>query len=118
MPAKKLTRKRRAFTTRHAVPAPDISSKPSPTEAAPDIFPPLRKHAHYFKPCPYAEVDVYRTLQLFGVTDQALGHAIKKLLVAGGRGGGKDQSKDIQEAIDTLERWKEMREEEALAGHG
>lgn len=116
MPAKKITRKRRAFTTRHAVPAPDIRSKPSPTDPA-VVAAPVRKHAHYFKLCPYAEVDVYRTLQLFDVTDQAIGHAIKKLLVAGGRGGGKDQSKDVQEAIDTLERWKEMRDEEALAGH-
>ena len=56
-------------------------------------------------------VDVYRVLDLFGVTDQALGHAIKKLLVAGNR-GVKDMDKDIQEAIDTLQRWQEMRAED------
>jgi hypothetical protein len=74
-----------------------------------------RKHSHYFKPCPFDAVDVYRVLVLFAVADPCLQHAIKKLLVAGGRGGGKDISRDIQEAIDTLERWKEMRDEELEA---
>lgn len=75
-----------------------------------------RKHNHYFKACPFAEVDVYRVLALFGVTDPCLQHAVKKLLVAGGRGAGKDISRDVQEAIDTLARWQEMRAEEAPAG--
>jgi hypothetical protein len=70
------------------------------------------KHAHYFKRCPYDSVDVYRVLSLFGVTDPCLQHAVKKLLVAGGR-GVKDIGKDVQEAIDTLERFKDMRNEEA-----
>lgn len=35
----------------------------------------------------------------------------KELLVAGNR-GYKDVEKDIQEAIDSLNRWKEMREED------
>lgn len=70
------------------------------------------KHSHYFKPVAGLEhIDVYRTLLLFGVTDPCLQHAIKKLLVAGGR-GAKDISQDVQEAIDTLERWKTMRQEE------
>lgn len=74
-----------------------------------------RKHSHYFKPVPagVTHIDVYRVLDLFGVTDQALGHAIKKLLVAGGR-GGKDVRKDITEAVDTLQRRLEMWDE-ALA---
>lgn len=50
-------------------------------------------------------------LKLFDVTDPCLQHAIKKLLVAGGR-GQKDISKDIQEAIVTLTRWQQMQEEE------
>ena len=71
-----------------------------------------RKHGHYFKNVKGLDmIDVYRVLELFGVTDQALGHAIKKLLVAGGR-GHKDIDKDIQEAIDTLHRWQEMRVED------
>lgn len=72
-----------------------------------------RKHSHYFKDVRHlTEVDVYRVLALFNVTDQAIGHAAKKLLVAGGRGAGKDIQKDIQEAIDTLVRWQEMKKED------
>ena len=71
-----------------------------------------RKHAHYHKSVAHlGSVDVYRVLDLFGVTDQALGHAIKKLLVAGNR-GVKDMDEDVQEAIDTLQRWQEMRAED------
>ena len=73
------------------------------------------KHNHYFKPCPYEAVDVYRVLTLFAVTDPCIQHAIKKLLVAGGRGAGKSINEDIQEAIDSLSRWQAMREEEACA---
>ena len=72
-----------------------------------------RKHAHYHKSVAHlGSVDVYRVLDLFGVTDQALGHAIKKLLVAGNR-GVKNMDKDVQEAIDTLQRWQEMQAEDA-----
>ena len=67
----------------------------------------MKKHSHYFKPCPYAEIDIYRVLKLFEVTDPCLGHAIKKLLVAGGR-GAKDHYQDVQEAIDTLNRHLDM----------
>lgn len=70
-----------------------------------------RKHNHYFKDVSKLQtVDVYRVLELFNVADQAIGHAIKKLLVAGGR-GVKDISRDVQEAIDTLKRWQEMQTE-------
>jgi len=84
--------------------------------ASPDVHLAARKqrrekHSHYFKPCPFGEIDVYRVLHLFNVTDPCLQHAIKKVLVAGGR-GHKDITKDIQEAIDTLRRWQEMRMEE------
>lgn len=58
-------------------------------------------------------VDVYRVLSLFEVTDPCIQHAIKKLLVAGNR-GHKNLEKDVQEAIVSLERWKEMRSEEGL----
>ena len=71
-----------------------------------------RKHPHYYKDVGnFKQVDVYRILKLFNVTDPCLQHAIKKLLVAGGR-GAKDISKDVQEAIDTLERWKEIQAED------
>lgn len=71
-----------------------------------------RKYSHYHKECPFDSVDVYRVLTLFNVTDPCLQHAIKKLLVAGGRGGGKPIDKDVAEAIVTLTRWQEMRAEE------
>lgn len=72
---------------------------------------PVRRHSHYFKDVSHlSTVDVYRVLQLFNVTDQCIGHAIKKLLLPGGR-GGKSTHQDVQEAIDTLTRWKEMQAE-------
>lgn len=69
------------------------------------------KYNHYFKPCPYDKIDIYRVLRIFNVTDPCIAHAIKKLMVAGGR-GEKSIEKDIQEAIDSLNRWKDMRGEE------
>lgn len=71
------------------------------------------KHWHYYKDVSQFDfIDVYRVLQLFNVADPCIQHAVKKLLVAGGRGAGKDISKDIQESIDSLKRWQEMRLEE------
>ena len=73
------------------------------------------KHPHYFKDVRHLEtIDVYRVLALFNVTDPCIQHAVKKLLVAGGRGAGKDIGKDVQEAIDSLERFKEMRVEDTV----
>lgn len=62
------------------------------------------------------KIDVYRVLQLFGVTDQAVGHAIKKLLLSGVRTGGKTFEQDISEAMDTLARRKAMLEEDRKQG--
>ncbi len=73
------------------------------------------KHPHYHKDVRNLEtIDVYRVLALFNVTDPCIQHAVKKLLVAGGRGAGKDLGKDVQEAIDSLERFKEMRAEDTV----
>lgn len=72
-----------------------------------------QKHSHYKKDVRHlAMIDVYRVLDLFNVTDPCIQHAVKKLLVAGGRGAGKSIDKDIQEAIDSLARWQEMRKED------
>lgn len=74
------------------------------------------KHPHYHKDVSKLQtIDVYRVLALFNVTDPCIQHAVKKLLVAGGRGAGKDLSKDVQEAIDSLERFKEMQAEDIEA---
>ena len=73
---------------------------------------PVAGHSHYFKDVSrLKKIDVYRVTRLFGVTDPCISHAIKKLLVAGGR-GAKDVEKDIQEAIDSLVRWQEMARED------
>jgi hypothetical protein len=67
------------------------------------------KHPHYFKDVSgLTHIDIYRVLDLFAVSEPCLQHAIKKLLVAGGRGAGKDPYRDVSEAIDSLERWREM----------
>lgn len=72
----------------------------------------MTKHSHYFKDVSKLQtIDVYRVLQLFEVTDPCLQHAIKKLLVAGGR-GAKNTERDVTEAIDSLVRWQDMRREE------
>jgi hypothetical protein len=71
----------------------------------------MSKYKHYYKTLPCLNVDVYRVLLAFEVTDPCLQHAAKKILCAGGR-GAKDAKKDVEEAIDSLVRWLEMRREE------
>ena len=69
-------------------------------------------HNHYFKDVRnLTHIDVYRVLELFEVIDPAIQHAVKKLLCAGGR-GAKSQPQDVQEAIDSLIRWQDMRKED------
>lgn len=77
-----------------------------------------RKHNHYFKDVSHLDrLDVYRVIELFAISDPCIQHALKKLLVAGGRGAGKDASKDIQEVIDSCQRWQEMQTENRDAGN-
>ncbi|CAH1193024.1 Hypothetical protein DAL_34 [Psychrobacter phage D'Alembert] len=69
------------------------------------------KYPHYFKDVSDLKwLDVYQVCKLFPVEDDsgAISHARKKLLVCGGRGGGKDKIKDIKEARDTLNRYLEI----------
>lgn len=74
-----------------------------------------RKHNHYFKNVRHLnDLDVYRVLKLFNVTDPCIAHAVKKLLVAGGRGAGKDIRQDLREAADSVERCLEMIEEDSV----
>lgn len=66
-------------------------------------------HSHYKKDVSHLQmVDVYRVLKLFEVTNPAIQHAIKKLLVAGGRGAGKDIECDLREAGDSINRALQM----------
>ena len=73
------------------------------------------KNSHYFIDIAALQsVDIYRVCELYGVGGGPIEHAIKKLMCAGKR-GAKDKAKDIQEAIDQLERWKQMRAEDDRA---
>ena len=100
--AKQLAIEDRAFVKRAAEQRDDYKSIPKAITQ-------VKQHSHYFKSVAgLSHVDVYRVLELFDVTNPSIQHAIKKLLVAGGRGGGKDISKDIKEAIDSLGRWQAM----------
>lgn len=74
----------------------------------------MKEYSHYYKKVPYEYIDVYRVLELFEVTDPAIQHAVKKLLVAGNR-GHKDLEKDVKEAIVSLNRRIEMWEEESAS---
>lgn len=56
-------------------------------------------------------IDVYRVLVMFDVTDPCIQHAVKKLLAAGRR-GHKDSDRDIDEAMQSLQRFKDMKIED------
>lgn len=67
-----------------------------------------RKHSHYFKDVSHLkEIDVYRVLELFAVTDPTLQHVVKKALCAGLR-GAKDFEQDVREIYDTSARRLQM----------
>jgi len=77
-----------------------------------------RKHGHYHKDVSHLKsIDVYRVIDLFGVTDGAAQHALKKLLCAGQR-GNKTFEQDMREAYDTLARRLQMFEEDRAAPVG
>jgi hypothetical protein len=65
----------------------------------------------YMRDSPVLNIDVYRVLRMFEVTDPAIAHAIKKLLCAGQR-GYKTQVKDVHEAIESLRRFLDMEDED------
>lgn len=85
-----------------------VRAEPVVPQATPEN---AKKYNHYFVRVPFTHIDVYRLLELFKVTDNAIGHAIKKLLVPGLR-GGKPTKQDIIEARDTLNRRIEMWDED------
>jgi hypothetical protein len=65
----------------------------------------------YLRSVPTKQIDVYRVLHAFGVTDPCIQHAIKKLLAPGQR-GSKSEAQDVHEALQSLQRYEAMREEE------
>lgn len=72
-----------------------------------------KKHSHYFKPCPYDEIDIYRVLEIFNVTDPVLQHIAKKALCAGNR-GHKDFRKDVRDIFDSAKRKLDMLDEDMV----
>lgn len=72
---------------------------------------PFARSVKYVRRVPTLDVDVYRVLKAFNVTDPAIQHAVKKLLCAGIR-GQKGFAQDLAEAADALARCAEMLEEE------
>ena len=71
----------------------------------------VEKYPHYYKDIRHLNIiDIYRFFDLFEVTDPCIQHSVKKLAV-GGKRGSKDYEKDIKEAMDTLNRWEYMQEE-------
>ena len=70
--------------------------------------PPVNHYARTFRG---VEIDVYRILKLYGITDPAVAHALKKLLRFGS-GQHKSRRQDIAEAIQSLQRWQAMEDED------
>ena len=71
-------------------------------------FPQYHKDVSHLK-----TVDVYRLIRLWEISDPELQHALKKILAAGQR-GAKSTAQDVQEAIDSLVRWKQIQDEDNL----
>ncbi len=61
--------------------------------------------------CKGKDIDVYDVLKAYDVRCPAIQHAVKKLLKPGQR-GAKDYAQDISEAMQSLERSKELHEEQ------
>ena len=74
-----------------------------------------QSHDHYFKDVSSLKhIDVYRVLDLFGVSNPCVQHAVKKLLCSGQR-GVKDERRDVEEAVSSLVRYLEMQTEDENA---
>lgn len=72
-----------------------------------------KNHNHYFRDVSHLNrVDIYRILELFNVDDPCMQHVVKKAIACGKR-GHKNIERDVQDMIDTLTRWQEMRIEDA-----
>lgn len=68
-------------------------------------FIPEKRSAYHVEVLPGIWIDVYDTLRAFQVTDQAIGHALKKLLKPGNRGdNNKDILQDLNEAVWSINR--------------
>ena len=68
--------------------------------------------AHYNFTYKNIKVDPYRIFEIYGITNAAQQHAIKKLLRAGK--SIKTLEQDIHEVKVTLTRWQDMLEEDKV----
>lgn len=68
------------------------------------------KYEHYNFKYKEIKIDPYRIMYEYKITHPAHQHALKKLLRAGN--SIKNLKQDIQEVIDSLERWIEMIDED------
>lgn len=59
--------------------------------------------SRYHKTIKGVEIDIYDILRAYEVKSHAVGHAVKKLLMAGQR-GAKPYEQDLQEAVMSIER--------------
>lgn len=73
----------------------------------------MSDHNHYFRDIPkgVTKMDIYRFLDLFGVTCPVAQHVIKKAVAAGQR-GHKDVTRDWQDVQDSAMRKLQMIEED------
>lgn len=70
-------------------------------------------HDHYYRDVSTLEkIDVYRVLDLFGVTCPVAQHVVKKALAAGQR-GHKSTRRDWQDIADSAKRRLQMIDEDA-----
>lgn len=67
---------------------------------------------HYQQTCPRCDLrlDPYRIMEIYDIEEYPIAHAIKKLLRAGK--GSKNLAQDIDGAILTLQRYREMTKED------
>jgi hypothetical protein len=73
----------------------------------------MTKHDHYKRDVSHLKsIDVYRVIDLFGITCPVAQHVLKKSMAAGKR-GHKDVRKDWQDIRDSAERKLLMLEEDA-----
>lgn len=63
--------------------------------------------AHYRYQYNGINLDPYRIIKVYGITEPAAQHALKKILCAGKR-GHNTVIQDIDDVINAMNRWKEM----------
>lgn len=73
----------------------------------------MREHSHYFFPIPegITEADVYRLIEIIGITCPTAQHVFKKCCATGKR-GHKDLRQDWKDILDTAKRKLEMLDED------